>query len=112
MAVDGEADHAWRSVVYQPIDPADDVDDPLWVLERERVASSNTELALVTVDEEFLNNAEAWAWLCSLQHVLRGISLEQRLFSDDDVAARSDDELNDVRVLQLLLFELADVIES
>ncbi len=112
MDVETQADHPWRSATNQPIDPASDADDPLWVLERERMTSSHAELALMTVDDEFLTDAEAWAWLCALQNVLRGVSSERGFFSDTDVERASDDALSDVRLIQLLLFELAEVVTA
>ncbi len=72
--------------------------------------SSNAELSLITANEEYLSDGEAWAWMSSLQLALRANASTQGLNSADDVDSATDGELVVIHVLQQLLFELADVL--
>ncbi len=102
--------HDWFAPLSAPIDPSRDDDDPLCTLERQKSTASNVELALLTVDEEFLNDGEAWAWLRSLQRALRATASTMDLATAQDVEVASASDLEVVHALQLLLFELAEVL--
>ena len=105
-----DVDHDWFAPLSSPIDPSRDDDDPLRTLERQKSTASNVELALLTVDDEFLNDAEAWAWLSSLQRALRATASSMDLASAHDVEEASESDLEIVHALQQLLFELAEVL--
>ena len=62
----------------------------------------------MTLNDQFLNDAEAWAWLCTLQVALRSTAISNGLLSDEKLAACGSDLLEYVRTLQSLLFELAE----
>jgi hypothetical protein len=110
MSAQEDSEHEWYAPLSTPIDPSRDDDDPLRQLERQRLAASNVELALLSVDDGFLNDAEAWAWLSSLQRVLRASASDFGLHTDKDVEQASAEEREVVLSLQQLLFELADVL--
>jgi len=103
--------HAWRGSLHQPIDPSRDDDDPLRQLERSNAVTSNAELALVTVGEETLSTAEAWAWLSSLQLALRACAAIEGLATAADVDGASPEQLAVVVNLQALLFDLSAALE-
>jgi hypothetical protein len=105
-----DAHHAWYAPLSAPIDPSRDDDDPLRTLERQKASATNVELALMTVDDEFLNEAEAWAWLSSLQRALRALASTLELASLDDVRECEHIEIEIVVSLQQLLFALAEVL--
>ena len=65
------------------------------------------ERASLTVDEQFLNDAEAWVWLTTLQVALRSTAQTNGLHSDEQLAAADEQMLSYVRTLQSLLFDLA-----
>ena len=94
-------------ILRQPIDPSRDDDDPLRTLERDHAVSSSVELALVTVDEEFLNDAEAWAWAASIGLVLQGLAAHHNLHTDDDVNAADPNVTADLHAVQALLWDLS-----
>ena len=97
----------WHSSLTQPIDPSKDSDDIGHVAAREVTISSTIAVTLKTIYADSLTDSEAWAWLSSLQLVLRFTSAKLSLSSDDDVEQLSDDSLNHVRSIQGLLFDLA-----
>jgi hypothetical protein len=107
---DEDEHHEWHLSLHQPIDPGLDDDDPLRSLERQRAMASNAELALLTADEQFLNEGEAWAWLSSLQLALRAVASLAGLLTADDVTKRPDEELVEVYALQQLLFDLSEAV--
>lgn len=105
-----EVNHEWHNVLNGPIDPSSDHDDPVATLTRQNDMASNAELALVTVDEQFINDSEAWAWLSTFQVALRSIALAHALV-DEESLERSDETLvSQVRAVQQFLFELAECL--
>ncbi len=110
LAAESDPDHEWHASLNAPINPGRDLDDPLATLSRQQEITSNVELAVATLGEEFLNDAEAWAWLCTLQVALRAVITAKGILSED----RLNDVEGDVRAyiesLQALLFALADVM--
>jgi len=110
LAAESDPEHDWHASLNGPIDPSTDLDDPLATLSRQHEITSNVELAIATLHEDFLNDAEAWAWLCSLQVALRGLVTAKGLLSADRLA-QSDVATRDyITTLQSLLFGLADVM--
>ena len=108
VAAERDPDHEWYIILNSPIDPSSDQDDPVATLNREHDTSTNAELAVMTLNDQFLNDAEAWAWLCTLQVALRSTAISNGLLSDEKLAACGSDLLEYVRTLQSLLFELAE----
>jgi len=110
LAAESDPEHDWHASLNGPIDPSHDVDDPLATLSRQHEVTSNVELAVATLHEEFLNDAEAWAWLCTLQIALRatittkGLMTTQRLDDADEVTREY------IKTLQAFLFSLADAM--
>ena len=110
LAAEMDPDHEWHASLNAPIDPSHDVDDPLATLSRQHEVTSNVELAIATLGEEFLTDAEAWAWLCTLQVALRatitakGIMTSERL-NEADASTREY-----LMTLQAFLFALADAM--
>lgn len=104
---DGVDGSGWRSALHPPIDPALNDDDPLRALERQEVVTSNADLALITAGEPSLSEGEAWAWLSSLQLALRAHAADQGLESAEDLEAADPEALEEVLVIQQLLFDLA-----
>jgi hypothetical protein len=107
LRAEREPDHEWHVSLSGPIDPSRDEDNPVSMLTRQNETSTNAELARVTVDEEFLNDAEAWAWLTTLQVALRSTAVAKGLLTEDHLAACDDEVLTYVRTLQQFLFDLA-----
>ena len=111
--VDSASDtHVWHGALRQPIDPTKDADDPALLAERDNATLSAAQLSVLTVDDEHITDAEAWAWLTTLQLALRATASLQSLATDEDVDALSDEEAFDVRSLQSLLFELAACLDG
>lgn len=110
VAAERDPEHQWRAGLLPPIDPSRDEDDPLSSLQRQQQIATNAELALVTVDEQFLNNAEAWVWLNTLQVALRATALSHGLFDEERLGAADELVVDQVRGMQQLLFELADCL--
>jgi len=108
VAAERDPDHDWHSSLNGPIDPGRDQDDPVATLNRQQDISTNAELAVMTLNEEFLNDAEAWAWLTTLQLALRSTALAKGLLTDERLAACDDETLTYIHTLQQFLFELAD----
>jgi hypothetical protein len=107
LAAERDPDHEWHLSLSGPIDPSLDHDNPVSMLARQTETSTNAELAGLTVDEQFLNDAEAWVWLTTLQVALRSTAQTNGLHSDEQLAAADDEMLSYVRTIQSLLFDLA-----
>jgi hypothetical protein len=107
LAAEREPEHEWHVALSGPIDPSLDQDDPLSMLARQNETSTNAELAALSVDEQFLNDTEAWAWLTTLQVALRSTAQSKGLLTDEQLAATSADVLLYVQTLQHFLFDLA-----
>jgi hypothetical protein len=107
LAAEREPEHEWHVALSGPIDPSLDQDDPLSMLARQNETSTNAELAGLSVDEQFLNDTEAWAWLTTLQVALRSTAQSKGLLTDEQLAATSPDVLIYVQTLQHFLFDLA-----
>lgn len=108
VAAERDPDHEWGATLTAPVDPTIDDDDPVTVLARQQATATNAELAVATLREEFLTDAEAWAWLCTLQVALRATAVSRGLLSDETLEAADGDLLAQVRTLQYFLFELAE----
>ena len=108
LAAERDPEHEWHVSLSGPIDPSLDHDNPVSMLARQNETSTNAELAQVTVDEQFLTDTEAWAWLTSLQVALRSTAQAKGLMSDEQLEACDDELLEYVHMLQQFLFELAD----
>jgi len=109
-AAEHDPDHEWHHTLNSPIDPSKDVDDPMSVLARQTQTGSNAELAIATLHEEFLNDAEAWAWLTTLQVSLRATAAAHGLFDAEKLAAADPELVAYINTIQLFLASLADVI--
>jgi len=107
LAAERDPEHEWHVALSGPIDPSLDQDDPLSMLARQNETSTNAELAGLSVDEQFLNDTEAWAWLTTLQIALRSTAQSKGLLTDEQLAATSADVLTYVQTLQHFLFDLA-----
>jgi len=110
VAAQDDSEHRWRASLEQPIDPARDADDPLSSLERQKSVANNAELALLTVDEQYLSEGEAWAWLSSLQHVLRAAAADHGVVDYVTLDAASPETLDEIFSLQQLLFNLSEAL--
>jgi hypothetical protein len=107
LIAERDPDHEWHVSLTGPIDPSLDQDNPLSMLARQSETSTNAELASVTVDEQFLNDVEAWAWLTTLQVALRSTAQSKGLLTDEQLAACDEQVLTYVQTLQHFLFDLA-----
>jgi hypothetical protein len=105
-----DAEHEWHRTLNAPIDPSKDAYDPLAVLARQSETGSNAELAVATVHEEFLNDAEAWAWLTTMQVALRATAVANNLHDEETLRESEPATLEYIRVLQDFLHGLADVL--
>ena len=105
-----DADHEWHRTLNAPIDPSKDADDPLAVLARQSETGSNAELAVATVHEEFLTDAEAWAWMTTMQVALRATAVANHLHDQETLEASESELRNYIILLQGLLVALADVL--
>lgn len=110
LAAEVDPEHEWHASINAPINPGSDVDDPLATLNRQHEMTSNVELAVATLNEEFLNDAEAWAWLCTLQVALRAIITAKGLLSADRLEESDEETQGSIKTLQTFLFGLADVM--
>ena len=110
LMAEGDPEHEWHASLNAPINPGSDVDDPLATFNRQHEVTSNVELAMATLDEEFLNDAEAWAWLCTLQVALRGFITAKGLLSADRLEESDEGAQDYIKTLQTFLFGLADVM--
>ena len=107
VAAERDPDHEWTTTISAPIDPSADSDDPVATLERQQGISSNAELAVATLHEEWLNDAEAWAWLATLQVALRATAVAHGVMTDEALESCDDEVLHQIRSLQAFLFDLA-----
>jgi hypothetical protein len=110
LAADVNPEHDWRPSLSSPITPVDDMDDPLVVLARQSEVTSHAELVMSTVHEEFVNDEEAWAWLCTLQVGLRAIHVGARVRRESEIEALEPGVRETLRSLQSLLWALADIL--
>jgi hypothetical protein len=110
VAAEHDPNHEWHTSLTAPIDPSLDHDNPLSMLARQNETSTNAELASLTLDEEFLNENEAWAWLTTLQVALRSTAQSKGLLSEDQLAKSEPVLLEYIRTLQQFLFQLADCL--
>ncbi|MGD0055166.1 MAG: hypothetical protein ABSC34_07005 [Acidimicrobiales bacterium] len=108
VAAERDPDHEWHVTLSAPIDPSSDQDDPLATLARQNEVETNAELAVMTLNEQYLNESEAWAWLSTLQVALRATAVANGLLSDEKLAAADPQLLDFIRTLQAYLFELAE----
>jgi hypothetical protein len=107
VAAERDAEHDWHLSLNLPINPSSDNDDPLATLARQSDIATNAELSIMTVREEFLNDAEAWAWLSTLQVALRCTAVANGILNDEKLESCEPDLLDEIRMIQQLLFELA-----
>ncbi len=110
VAAERDPDHQWHASLHSPIDPSVDADSPLSTLARENETTTNAELALACIDEQFLTSSEAWAWLTSLQVALRSIAVSRGVLSDERLAQADEELAGEIGTLQLLLFSLAECL--
>lgn len=110
VAAERDPDHEWHTSLNAPIDPGRDQDDPVATMSRENEIASNAELAFMTLDEEFLNEAEAWAWLSTLQLALRATALAKDLLNEKRLADADEVTTTYIHTLQQFLFDLADCL--
>ncbi|MBW4077728.1 MAG: hypothetical protein HIU84_04295 [Acidobacteria bacterium] len=110
VAAERDPDHEWHAGLNAPINPSSDDDDPLSMLTRQNEISTNAELAFMTLHEEFLNDAEAWAWLSTLQIALRSTAVANGLLSEEKLNASDPVLLDYVHTLQQFLFSLAECL--
>ena len=108
LAAERDPEHEWHVVLSGPIDPSLDQDNPLAVLKRQNETSTNAELAGLSVEEQFLNESEAWAWLTTLQVALRSTAHVKGLLSDEHLTTCDPEVLDYVQSLQQFLFQLAE----
>ncbi len=110
VAAERDPNHEWGSTLNAPMDPTRDEDDPVATLTRQHATSTNAELAVASLHEQFLTDGEAWAWLCTLQVALRATAVSTGLLTDEKLAAADPAVLNEVRTLQQFLFDLAECL--
>lgn len=110
LAAEGDPEHEWHASLNGPIDPSHDVDDPLATLRRQSEVTSNVELAVASLNAEFLNDVEAWAWLCTLQIALRATITAKGIINNDRLEGADDDTRDYIKMLQMFLFSLADAM--
>ena len=107
VAAERDPDHDWHLSLNAPINPSRDDDDPLSALARQNEIATNAELSIMTLNEQFLNDAEAWAWLSTLQVALRSIAVVNGILSDEKLDSCEFELLQEIRTIQQLLFDLA-----
>lgn len=107
LAAERDVDHEWHLSLRPPIDPSSDDDDPLLALARENETASNAELVVKSLNEEYLSDAEAWAWLCTLQVALRATAIAHGILSDEKLEEAPPELLETIRTLQHFLFDLS-----
>jgi len=110
LKAEQDPSHQWHVSLNGPIDPSQDADNPLAMFSRQNEISTNAELAGVTVEDNFLNDAEGWAWLTTLQVALRSTVQSYGILDDEKWASAAAEVRGYVENLQQLLFELADVL--
>jgi hypothetical protein len=107
LAAERDVEHEWHLSLRPPINPSSDDDDPLSALARENEMASNAELAFTSLNEQYLTDAEAWAWLCNLQVALRATAIAHGILSDEKLEEAPPELLDDIRTLQHFLFDLS-----
>lgn len=107
LAAERDVDHEWHLSLRPPINPSSDDDDPLSALARENEMQSNAEIVVLSLNEEYLSDAEAWAWLCTLQVALRATAITHGILSDEKLEEASPDLLDTILTLQHFLFDLS-----
>jgi hypothetical protein len=107
LAAERDPDHEWHLSLNAPITPSSDVDDPAATLSRQKDIASNAELAVMTLREQFLTDAEAWAWLSTVQVALRSTAVVNGILSDEKLETCSPELLDDIRTMQHFLFDLS-----
>jgi hypothetical protein len=107
LAAEQDAEHEWHLSLNPPINPSNDDDDPLSTLARQSETASNAELAVMTLNEEYLTDAEAWAWLCTLQVALRATAVVNGILSDEKLESAPVELIEEIRILQQFLFDLS-----
>jgi hypothetical protein len=107
VAAERDSEHEWHLSLNAPINPSSDHDDPLSSLARQNEIATNAELAIMTLKEPFLNDAEGWAWLSTLQIALRSTAVANGILSDEKLESCSSELLDEIRIMQQFLFDLA-----
>ncbi len=107
VAAERDPEHDWHLSLNAPINPSRDDDDPLSALARQNDIATNAELSIMTLNEQFLNDAEAWAWLSTLQVALRSMAVVNGILSDEKLDSCELELLQEIRTIQQLLFDLA-----
>ena len=110
VAAERDPDHEWHAGLNAPINPSSDDDDPLSMLNRQNEISTNAELAYMTLQEEFLNDAEAWAWLSTFQIALRSTAVAKGLLTEEKLNSCDAELLEYIHTLQQFLFALAECL--
>jgi hypothetical protein len=110
LSAEQNNDHVWHSSLVSPISPSDEVDNPMAMLQRQMETSTNAELASASADDNFIDDAEAWSWLSSLQVALRSVSYANGLFDTEALEKASEEIHHYIEALQTLLFALAEVL--
>jgi hypothetical protein len=64
----------------------------------------------MTLDEQFLNESEAWAWLSTFQLALRSTAVANGLVDQERLESCDAQLLEFVRTLQQFLFSLAECL--
>lgn len=107
LAAERDVEHEWHVSLNAPINPSHDSDDPLSTLRRQNDIATNAELCVMTMREPFLNDAEAWAWLSTLQVALRSTAVANGILSDEKLESCAPELLEAIRTIQQFLFDLA-----
>lgn len=107
VAAERDPEHEWHLSLNAPINPSNDDDDPLSTLARQNEIATNAELSVMTLKEQFLNEAEAWAWLSTLQVALRSTAVANGLLSDEKLESAPPELVQEIRMIQQFLFDLA-----
>jgi len=110
VAAERDPEHEWHASLSGPIDPSNDEDDPVATLTRQSETATNAELASMTVDEQFLNDREAWAWLTTMQVALRSIAVTNGLLSEEKLEQSGEQMRTYIQTLQQFLFALAECL--
>jgi len=107
VAGERDGEHEWHVALNAPINPSSDVDDPLSTLARQSDIASNAELSLMTSNAKFLSDAEAWAWLSTLQVSLGSKAIGHGILSDEKLETCPPEVLEEIRTMQQFLFDLS-----
>jgi len=107
LAAERDPNHEWHLSLNAPINPSSDDDDPLSSLARQNEIASNAELSFMTLNEQYLTDVEAWAWLSTIQIALRSTAVVHGLLSDEKLESCAPELMDDIRTMQQFLFELA-----